>query len=89
MIHETRIIPLVARAHVGQSIRAYMKSARPLGGRHAGGRDDEFKDQIADQGPMADVTSHRGFKRAGPTRSNGGHCRRSAYLGETLDVAMN
>ena len=43
MIHETRMIPLDGRAHVGPSITSYMGDARGhLEGQHAGRRDDQF-----------------------------------------------
>ena len=68
MIHETRIIPLVARAHVGQSIRAYMRDAR---GHWEGDtlvvETTNFKDQIAYRGSDgATLRLIERFKRAGP-----------------------
>ena len=43
IIHEARIIPLDGRPHVGQKIRQHMgDAARPLRGRYAGRRDDQF-----------------------------------------------
>ena len=41
---EHRIIPLDGRPHGPSSVRTYAGDAsRPLGGRHAGGRDDQFQ----------------------------------------------
>jgi hypothetical protein len=68
MIHETRIIPLAARAHVGQSIRAYMGDAR---GHWEGDtlvvETTNFKDQIAYRGSDgATLRLIERFKRVGP-----------------------
>jgi hypothetical protein len=68
MIHETRIIPLVTRAHVGQSIRAYMGDAR---GHWEGDtlvvETTNFKDQIAYRGSDgATLRLIERFKRVGP-----------------------
>ena len=43
MVHDTRVIPLDGRPHVGAGDQAvHGQRARPLGRRHAGGRDDEL-----------------------------------------------
>src|SRR5437867_8027220 len=43
MMHEFRLIPLDGRPHASEKVRGYMGDfARPLGGRHAGDRYDEF-----------------------------------------------
>jgi hypothetical protein len=46
MIHETRVIPIEARphSHIGKSIHLHMGGpTRPLGGRHAGRRNDQLR----------------------------------------------
>ena len=46
MIHDTRVIPLDGRPRLGVEHQAvHGRRARPLGRRHAGGRDDELHRQ--------------------------------------------
>ena len=65
LIHTTRIIPIDNRAHVHDSIRQWQwRLGRPLGRRHAGGRDEELlaAERLPGRArtPEADRTVHAG-----------------------------
>ena len=68
MIHETRVIPLDARSHVGKSIRTYMGDARGhWDGNTLVVETTNFKDQIAYRGASGDTLRLiERFKPMGP-----------------------
>jgi hypothetical protein len=68
MIHETRVIPLVPRSHVGKSIRSYMGDARGhWDGNTLVVETTNFKDQIAYRGADSDTLRLvERFKAVGP-----------------------
>ena len=53
MVHDARIVPLGDRDHLPDGVRQWMgSSARLLGWRHAGGRDEEFHRQDRELQPV-------------------------------------
>ena len=88
MIHETRVIPLDGRPHVGSTIRSTWATPRPLGRQHARRRDDELPgrerlSQRQSRDAEADRALHAHRARHGRV---GGDRRRSDDVDAAVDV---
>ena len=93
MIHETRIIPIDSRPHVGKAPNLHGRRARPLGGEHAGRRNHEFQRNRArisastatgrDARPFRSSNASRRFRQRGRVE---GHTRRSGDVDAAVDV---
>ena len=88
MVHETRVIPLDSRPHVGKRIEMYMgDAARTLGGRHAGRRDDQLRRAGGVPRRLEKPEAHRTIQADRPEDGRlVGHARRSAHVDAALDV---
>jgi hypothetical protein len=72
MVHETRVIPLDGRPHLGKAVRSDLGDARGHWEVTPRDRDDELPAAGAFRGGGPTHCAGRWFRRTAPTRSNGG-----------------